>query len=79
MSDKALPDWVKVEKKIFDRRNNEIQNTKNKNKFVVPEGSGDCINANDSNQLIQGIENSEITHEEALKEIFKVRDDIDRD
>ena len=44
--DKALPDWVKVDKKRFDRIKNKIQNAKNK--FVVPGGSGVCINADNS-------------------------------
>ena len=35
MADKALPDWVKVDKKMFDMIKMEIQNAKNKNKFVV--------------------------------------------
>ena len=35
MADKALPDWVKVDKKRFDMIKMEIQNAKNKNKFVV--------------------------------------------
>ena len=29
MSDKALPDWVKVDKKRFDRIKNKVQNAKN--------------------------------------------------
>ena len=44
--DKALPDWVKVDKKRFDRIKNKIQNAKNN--FVVPGGSGVCINADNS-------------------------------
>ena len=51
---------------------------KNKNRFVVPGGSGDRINANGSYRLIQDIENGKITHEEALKEIFKICNDIER-
>ena len=35
MADKALQDWVKVDKKRFDMIKMEIQNAKNKNKFVV--------------------------------------------
>ena len=31
MSDKALPDCVKVGKKLFDRITNKFQNTKNNN------------------------------------------------
>ena len=70
MADKTLPDWVKVDKKRFDRIQNKVKMFKNKNKFVVPEGSGDCINAN--------IENGKITHEEALNKIFRIRNDIER-
>ena len=44
---------------------------KNRNKFVVPGGSGDRINANDSYRLIQDIENGKITHKEALKKYLK--------
>ena len=51
---------------------------KNRNKFVVPGGSGDRINANDSYRLIQDIENGKITHKEALKKILKIRNDIER-
>ena len=51
---------------------------KNKNRFVIPGGSCDRINANDSYHLIQDIENGKITHEGALKEIFKIRNDIER-
>ena len=62
----------KSRQKRFDRIKNETQNAKNKNKFVVLGGNGDCIDANDSYQLIQNIENGETTHEETLKEIFKI-------
>ena len=51
---------------------------KNKDRFVVPGGSGDRINANGSYRLIQDIENGNITHKEALKEIFKICNDIER-
>ena len=49
-----------------------------KKEIVVPGGSGDCINANSSQRLIQDIENTKITHEEALKGIFKILNDIER-
>ena len=78
VADKALPNWVKVDKKRFDRIKNETQNAKNKNEFVVLGGNGDRINANDSYQLIQDIENGKTTHEETLKEIFKICNDIER-
>ena len=77
MFDKTLPDWVRVDK-WFDRMKNEIQNVKNKTKFVVSGGSGDRINANNSYQLIQDIEKCEIAHKEALKEILKILNDIEK-
>ena len=52
----------KSREKRFDRIKKEMQNSKNKNKFVVPGGSDDCTNANDSYQLNQDIKNGEITH-----------------
>ena len=70
MADKTLPDRVKIDKKRFGRIQNKVKMFKNKSKFVVPGGSGDCINAN--------IENSKITHEEALNKIFRIRNDIER-
>ena len=51
---------------------------KNRNNLVVPGGSGDRSNANDSYRLIQDIENGKITHKEALKKILKIRNDIER-
>ena len=62
MADKALPNSVKVENKRLDWIKKEMQNSKNKNEFVVPGGSDDCTNANDSYQLNQDIKNGEITH-----------------
>ena len=70
MADKTLPDRVKIDKKRFGRIQNKVKMFKNKSKFVVPGGSGDCINAN--------IENGKITHEEALNKIFRIRNDIER-
>ena len=68
----------KSRQKRFDRIKHETQNAKNKNEFVVLGGNGDRINANDSYQLIQDIENGKTTHEETLKEIFKICNDIER-
>ena len=69
MADKTLPDRVKIDKKRFGRIQNKVKMFKNKSKFVVPGGSGDCINAN--------IENGKITHEDALNKIFRIRNDIE--
>ena len=55
--DETLPYWVKVVKKRLDGIQNKVKTFKNKNRFVVPGGSGDCINANGSYRLIQDIEN----------------------
>ena len=78
VTDETLSDWVKVDKKRFDWIQTKIKMFKNKNRFVIPGGSGDRINANDSYHLIQDRENGKITHKEALKEIFKIRNDIER-
>ena len=78
VADETLPYWVKVDKKRLDRIQNKVKMFKNKDRFVVPGGSGDRINANGSYRLIQDIENGNITHKEALKEIFKICNDIER-
>ena len=70
MADKALPDWVKLDKKRFDRTQNKVKMFKNKNKFVLPGGVVIVLNAN--------IENGKITHEEALNKIFRIHNDIER-
>ena len=74
VADETLPYWVRVEKKRFNTIKNNVKRVKDK--FAVPGGSGFRIYINDSFQLIQDIENDGITHEEALKEISKIRDDI---
>ena len=70
----TLPYWVRVENKRFNTIKNNVKRVKDK--LAVPGGSGFCIYVNDSFQLIQDIEHDGITHEEALKEISKIRDDI---
>ena len=72
--DETLPYWVRVENKRFNTIKNNVKRVKDK--LAVPEGSGFRISVNDSFQLIQDIEHDGITHEEALKEISKIRDDI---
>ena len=74
LPDETLPYWVRVENKRFNTIKNNVKRVKDK--FAVPGGSGFRIYINDSFQLIQDIENDGITHEEALKEISKIRDDI---
>ena len=61
-----LPKWVKVSKKRFDKRKNKIQNAKN-NSLQARANRTILINFNESGRLLQDIEHSEITYEEALK------------
>ena len=70
-----LPKWVKISKKRFDRIKNTVQNAKNNSLQAKPNRSG-LINFNESNKLIQDIEHSKITYEEALKRIRNIRSDI---
>ena len=72
--DETLPYWVRVENERFNSTKNNVKRVKDK--FAVPGGNGFRIYVNDSFQLIQDIEHDGITHEEALKEISKIRDDI---
>ena len=70
-----LPKWVKISKKRFDRIKNTVQNAKNNSLQAKPNRSG-LINFNESNKLLQDIEHSKITYEEALKRIRNIRSDI---
>ena len=70
-----LPKWVKISKKRFDRIKNTVQNAKNNSSRAKPNRSG-LINFNESNKLLQDIEHSKITYEEALKRIRNIRSDI---
>ena len=70
-----LPKWVKISKKRFDRIKNTVQNAKNNSLRAKPNRSG-LINFNESNKLLQDIEHSKITYEEALKRIWNIRSDI---
>ena len=70
-----LPKWVKVSKKRFDMIKNKVQNAKNNNLQASPNRSS-LINFSESNNLLQGIEYSRISHEEALKRIKNIRSDI---
>ena len=77
MSDKALPDQVKVDKKRFNVIKNEIQQVKNKNLQARP-NRGSPIYFDESYKLIQDIQHSNITHEEELKIITDIRKNIER-
>ena len=74
MSDKALPDWVKVGKKRFDRL--KVQNVQNDNLQTIQFGK--FINFIESNKLIQEIACGKITCDEALERIISIPDDIDK-
>ena len=63
--------------KRFDRIKNKFQNAKNNNLQARPE-RGSPIYFDESYKLIQDIWHSKITHEEALKKITSIRDDIDK-
>ena len=77
MSDEALPDWVKVDKERFSKTKNEIQHAINKNlQARSNRGSPTCFD--ESYKLIQDIKHSKITHEEALKTITNIRNNIKR-
>ena len=57
---------VKVSKKRFDMIKNKVQNAKNNNLKARPNRKS-LINFNESKKLLQDIEHSKITCEEALK------------
>ena len=77
MSDKALPDWVKVDEERFNKIKNEIQQAKNKNLQARP-NRGSPIYFDESYKLIQDIEHSKIIYEEALKIITDIGNNIKR-
>ena len=64
----------KQRKKRCDRTKNKVQNTKNNNLQARP--SGKFINFIESNKLLQDKAQSKVTHEEALKRITDIRDNI---
>ena len=68
MSDKALPNWVKVSKKRFDTIKNGVQKAKRDNLQARPPHTSP-INFDNLNKLIQDILNGNITHEEALNKM----------
>ena len=75
MSDKLLQNWVKVGKKRLDRIKNQIQKAKDNNLQARPE-RGSPIYLNEPYKLIQDIEHGKITHEEVLRRITNIRNDI---
>ena len=77
MSLKKLPDWVRIDRTTFNQIKDKNKKVKDKNIYVRPD-RGLYISANDSYKLIQDIEYSEITHEEALKKINNIRSDIEK-
>ena len=76
MAHKALPEWVNVIKKIFDKIENNVQNAKDDNLQARPPGG--VINFIKSSKLIEEIACCKIIHEEALERITSIRDDIGR-
>ena len=67
----------KSRRKRFNVVKNEIQQAKNKNLQARP-NRGSPIYFDDSYELIQDIERSNTTHEEALKIITDIRKNIER-
>ena len=67
----------KSRQKKFDRIKNQIQNAKNSNLQARP-SLGVPISFNESRRLIQDIDHGKITHEETLKKIANIRNDIER-
>ena len=78
MTDKLLPSWVQVDKKIFDRIKHQIQHAKTNNLQARRELDGSPIYLNKSYKLIQDIEHVAITHEKALKIITDIHNDVKR-
>ena len=75
MPDNALPNWVKIGKKRFNKIKSKVQNAKDNNLQARP--SNKLIDFTGSNQLIQDIGHSHVTYEEALKRITIIHRDID--
>ena len=72
-----LPEWIEVRKQRFDVTKKKVQNAKTNNLQVRPKGSK-IININESNKLLDEIENGQIIHEEALKRIENICNDINK-
>ena len=67
-----LPKWIKVSKQKFDVIKKKVQNAEASNLKARPK-VGKVININKSNKLIDEIEYSQITYEEATLIILLVR------
>ena len=67
-----LPKWIKVSKQKFDVIKKKVQNAETSNLKARPK-VGKVININKSNKLIDEIEYSQITYEEATLIILLVR------
>ena len=70
-----LAEWVKVSKKRLDKIKNKVQNPKN-NTLQARPNQKSLIKFDKSNKLLQDIEHSKITYEEALKSINNIHTDI---
>ena len=70
-----LAEWVKVSKKRLDKIKNKVQNPENNSLQARPKQKS-LIKFDKSNKLLQDIEHSKITYEEALKSINNIRTDI---
>ena len=68
MSDKALPNWVKVSKKRFDTIKNAVQNAKRNNLQARPQHVSP-INFDNLKKLIHDIVHGNITYEDALNKM----------
>ena len=71
-----LPKWVKVSKQKFDVIKKKVQNAKNNNLQARPSRVR-FVTSSESNKLLQDIEYSKITYEEALKKMTNIHGDID--
>ena len=74
VSDKAIPDWINVDKTFFDQIKNKVLRGKKNNLHAKPTGYGKIIFLYNASRLIENIENGEFIHEEALK----IKDTIDK-
>ena len=77
VSNKKLPDWVRVDRTTFNETKDKVKKVKDKIIYVRP-NRGFYISADDSYKLIQHIEYGEITHEKALKKFNDIRSDIEK-
>ena len=69
---------IKLKEDERNRTNNKIKNDKVNDILSARPKVGKIINFNESNKLLNEIENSQITYEEALKIIRNIRRDINK-